>query len=113
MNYLKFQKEIQKSHVPPASANDKEGAMVPLQYVFHIGISRHLRFSDVDFSRFTYKQAKLAMNEVVFLQTGDDPECREEIHNRDNLIVQVARISDFKQRVNGLRTSASRKRKFV
>ncbi|MGV2885957.1 hypothetical protein [Paenibacillus taichungensis] len=113
MNLQKFHEVIEKSEIPPAEAIEKEGAMVPLQHVFHIGIRRHQRFSDVDFSKFTYEQAKLAMNEAIFLRTGDNPEDHEEIANRDNLVVQVARIVGFKEVVNGLRSSTNRKRRFV
>lgn len=113
MNLKIFHEVIEKSDIPSDIANEKEGAMIPLEHVFHIGIMRHQRLSDVDFSRFTYQQAKLAIDEAFLLRTADDPEDHEEIHNRNNLVVQVARIADFKEVVNGLRSSTNRKRRFV
>jgi len=113
VNLQKFHEVIEKSEIPPAASNEKEGAMIPLQHVFAIGLRRHQRFSDVDFTSFTYEQAKIAMNEAILLQTGEDPEQHEEIENRGNLVVEVARICDFKQRVNDVRSSTNHKRKFV
>lgn len=113
MNLQKFHEVIKQSEIPPAEADAKEGAMIPLQHAFHFAIRRHQRFSDVDFTKFTYDQAKLAMNEAIFLRTGDDPYDHEEIDNRDNLVVQVARVAGFKVSVNSLRSSTNTKRRFV
>jgi len=113
LNLDKFHKVIEKSEIPPDKADAMEGAMIPLMHVFHLGAYVHQRFSDVDFSSFTYEQAVLAMNNALFLRTGDDSEENEAEENRENLVVQVARIKDFKDRIKGIRTSTNRKRRFV
>lgn len=113
MNLDKFHKGIEKLEIPDAEADDKEGAMIPLMHVFHWGTQLHQRFSDVDFASFTYAQAVLAMDEAMMLRTGDDSEDHEAEENRDNLVVQVARIADFKDRIKGIQSSLVRRRKFV
>ncbi|MCM3130170.1 MULTISPECIES: hypothetical protein [unclassified Paenibacillus] len=113
MNLDKFHEVIEKSAISPEVADRKEGVMVPLMHVFHWGTYRHQRFGDVDFSSFTYDQAVMAMEQALFLRTGDESEENEAEENRENLVVQVARIADFKDRVKGIQSSINRKRKFV
>jgi len=108
---LKFDEVIGKSAIPDVLADEMEGAMIPLQHVFHFGMYRHQRFADVDFSKFTYKQAKRAMDEAATLTCDDYGD--EEYVNRDNLIVQIARITHFKLCSFSSHVTSTPKRRFI
>ncbi|MEK5358083.1 hypothetical protein [Paenibacillus sp. FSL L8-0709] len=111
MKWDTFHEEIRKSEITDSIAKEKEGAMVPLLQAFIVNVYCRRRFSHVDFSSFTYDQAKLAFQEGMLLTTADYE--YEAEANRDNLIAQIAKITSLKKVLKNLPSSTSKKKRFV
>lgn len=111
MNWETFHEEIRKSEIQDSIANEKEGAMIPLHQAFVLPVYTHRRFSDVDFSSFTYDQVKLAFDQGIILCPADDEEEAE--NNQNNLIVQLNRTADLKYHLKNLSSSTSKKKRFI
>jgi hypothetical protein len=108
MNLQKFHAAIEKAELPVLEADLSEGAMVLISHVFS---NAHQRFSDVDFTKFTYEQAKKAMEAALFVETADGEDVAD--INEGNLVYQVNRIAHFKKIVRGIKATQNRRRKFV